>query len=354
MLGTYFSATNGLWEDSLTSLIPVPEDRLLKDNLLRSAAGTPDMRYQMVLHSSSLESLLIENESVDLLLHQAVQDGLLESWQSVSLILPSLSTQTQRRISIPESGILGSRLDKAISQTPFRKDAFRPFQENARLAKDLPPLLPEQFEATELASWLDAHLIQAGNQWVSLISMSKPKPEELSLRLKSWEPRVQLIDLQQSSLDLMQGYRNGATRTVLLASLLIIVLLLFEQKEPRKVLWIVLTVMASLAVTIYGVISLHAGLTIIHLVALLLVAGLGLDYALFFSRTETEVEQTSTRHAVTACAVSTTLTFGILSMSSIPVLKFIGLTVAMGSASSFLLTFAGSWIANRQLNQGGS
>ena len=70
--------------------------------------------------------------------------------------------------------------------------------------------------------------------------------------------------------------------------------------------------------------------------------GLGLDYALFISREETAAERDATRHAVVACAITTTLTFGILAGSSIPVLKFLGLTVATGSAASFLLAYAGS------------
>ena len=143
----------------------------------------------------------------------------------------------------------------------------------------------------------------------------------------------------------MRDYRSDAIKTILFASLLIIALLLFEQKEARRVLWIVLTVMASLTVTVFVVTSLHAGLTIIHLVALLLVMGLGLDYALFVSRTETEVEQKATRHAVVACALTTTMTFGILAGSSIPMLKFIGLTIAIGSATSFILAFAGSRVS---------
>lgn len=87
---------------------------------------------------------------------------------------------------------------------------------------------------------------------------------------------------------------------------------------------------------------LHGSLTVIHLVALLLVLGLGLDYALFLSRVESVHEQRATDKGVLVCAVSTTLAFGILALSSIPLLRFLGLTVAIGSASSFLIAWLGS------------
>jgi len=72
------------------------------------------------------------------------------------------------------------------------------------------------------------------------------------------------------------------------------------------------------------------------------VLGLGLDYALFLSRPESVAERGCTNQAVLACAMSTTLAFGVLATSSIPVLKFLGLTVATGSVSSYLLALAGS------------
>jgi predicted exporter len=70
--------------------------------------------------------------------------------------------------------------------------------------------------------------------------------------------------------------------------------------------------------------------------------GLGLDYALFLSRTETSGERGATDKAVMACAVSTTLAFGLLAGSSIPVLRFLGFTVAAGSALSYVIAIAGS------------
>ena len=241
-----------------------------------------------------------------------------------------------------------ARLRKATENTSFRSDAFAAFEENVQWAKTTVPLLPLQFETSVLSSWLDSHLIRVSGQWVSLISMSGPKPKQLAARMETWAPDVQLVDLKQSSNELMRDYRNSAIRTVFLASFLIVILLLFEQKAPTRVAWVVLTVLTSLTVTTVTVALLHSGLTIIHIVALLLVMGLGLDYALFLSRSESRDEQGFSRHAVVACAATTTATFGILAGSSIPVLKFIGLTVAVGSASSFVLAMFGSRMTQKR------
>jgi len=347
LAGTRFLPGHGIWDDRLTSLSPVPEDRLMTDGLLRSAAGTPDMRYQLVQHQADLETLLHESELLDLQLQKAVDDGLLQAWQSASLVLPSRSIQQKRQDAIPDDDTLHARLIKAVAETAFREDAFEPFEKNAISAKNLPLLTPERFRGTPLASWLDSHLIQAGGQWVSLVSMSGLDAQALASRMRGWDSQTELVDLHQSSIELMRDYRNGALKTISIASLLIIALLLFEQKKARKVTWIVFTVCGSLAVTTVIVATLHSGLTIIHLVGLLLVMGLGLDYALFLSRTESGPEQAATGHAVVACALTTSLTFGILAASSIPVLKFLGLTVATGSAASFILAYAGSRLSRK-------
>lgn len=347
LFATHQLPGDDLWDDSLSSLSPVPEKRLARDRLLRSAASTPDMRYQLVLHAPTLESLLIESEALDLSLQQAVADGLLTSWQSVSQLLPSQSRQKVRQDAIPDGEDLHARLSDILTGTQFSLQAFQPFEANVASAKNLSLLLPEHFKNTALASWLGSHLVQIGDQWVSLVSLSEPKPAALKERIKTWNPNLELVDLHQSSLNLMRDYRNGAIKTLLFASLVIITLLLFELKQARKIFWIALTVISALSVTVLVVTIMHSGLTIIHLVALLLVMGLGLDYALFFSRTESRNERQATRHALLACAATTTLTFSILAGSPIPVLKFLGLTVAVGSAASFILAYAGSNLFGR-------
>lgn len=337
----------GLWDDNLSSLSPVPAERLAADNALRSATVTPDMRYQLVLHSDTLESLLRDSEAVDLLLADAVGDGLLDNWQSVSQVLPSRHTQEQRQGAIPDADVLGERLREALVDTPFRADAFDAFVAGARAAKSAPILMPADVADTPLRSWLDSHLMQLGGQWIALISVARPQVAELAERVGQWNIAVDLVDLRASSIALMRDYRNAARNTILVATLIILGLLWYVRGQFRQTLWIALTVASALAATVAVVTAVHGSLTVIHLVALLLVLGLGLDYALFLSRSESSSEQRATDKGVLACAASTTLAFSVLAGSSIPVLKFLGLTVAAGSAASFLVAWLGSRMSRK-------
>jgi predicted exporter len=86
---------------------------------------------------------------------------------------------------------------------------------------------------------------------------------------------------------------------------------------------------------------LHAAgvsLSLFHLIALVLAAGLGLDYALFFEHAADDpAEQRRTLHAVIVCSLSTLMVFALLSFSTLPVLRAIGVTVAAGVVSNFVL-----------------
>jgi len=339
---TAWNWDKGFWDDNIASLSPVKVERLNEDTMLRSVMGTPDMRYQLVLHAASLEALLEQSESLDRFLQEAVDDGVINDWQSVTRLLPSQSLQQARQQAIPERAILAGRLSAAISGTPFKADAFEPFLANAEMARILHPLKPEDFKLTPLGAWLGTHLLRIGDRWVALVSLNGIRIDALGARVAARGGNLQLVDLQLASRDLMRDYRHSAVRSFGLACLLIAGLLLLGRRHLPGLAWIMTTVMSALAMTVALVLVTHSQLTVIHLVALLLVLGLGLDYALFLGKQESGQDRYATRQAVTACAASTTLAFGILAASSIPLLSFLGLTVAVGSVISFLLAYAGS------------
>ncbi len=99
---------------------------------------------------------------------------------------------------------------------------------------------------------------------------------------------------------------------------------------------------ASVAFTLVAVNWLDGSLSLFHLVSLILVAGLGVDYCLFYSRPGiSRTEFLDTRHALLACAASTAGAFAILGTSAIPLLSSIGTTVAIGTFTMFVASRAG-------------
>jgi predicted exporter len=76
-------------------------------------------------------------------------------------------------------------------------------------------------------------------------------------------------------------------------------------------------------------------LTLLHLVGLLLVVAIGSNYALFFDRLADAGEGAArTLASLTLANVTTVASFGVLSLSQIPVLDAIGSTVAVGALAA--------------------
>ena len=82
-------------------------------------------------------------------------------------------------------------------------------------------------------------------------------------------------------------------------------------------------------------------LSLFNLVALLLVVGIGLNYALFFNRPASDPEERGrTLLSLAVCCATTLSAFGCLAFSHTPVLRAIGITVALGTVLSLVLSAA--------------
>ena len=122
------------------------------------------------------------------------------------------------------------------------------------------------------------------------------------------------------------------------AALLLAGVVVAALRDRRRVL----RVLAPMALTTLLILAVLRGcgveLNLFHLVSLILAAGLGLDYALFFDHAgDDRADQLRTLHAVIVCSLTTALVFGLLALSSIPVLRAIGSTVALGVVGNSVL-----------------
>jgi predicted exporter len=150
-----------------------------------------------------------------------------------------------------------------------------------------------------------------------------------------------MIDLKRESVELVIRQRERILLCLAIAALMLILVVRVSLREWRRVLH-VLTPMAITTVVVIAVLRVAGvALDLFHLISLVLVAGLGLDYALFFERAGSDrKERLRTLHGILVCALSTWMVFLLLSLSSIPVLRSIGVTVSLGVLFNFMLALA--------------
>lgn len=332
-------APQPLWESDLSKLTPVPSEVLLQDQQLRAELGTPDVRYLMVISAQDNEYALERLESLDASLQKLIDDGAITGYDHAARYVPTAQAQRQRQARLPEPQRLRADLHAAVEGTPFRPDVFEPFLEEVERARRLRVLTVERLRDSPLGASIEPLLTEHDGSTTALVTFSGVQDvSKLQALAASAGAGVTLLDTKDASEALVTNQRSKILWSLAVAGLLLIVVVAFALRQASRI-YRVLAPMALTTVLIIGV--LQAGgvsLTLFHLIALILAAGLGLDYALFFEHAaDDRVEQRRTLHALLVCSASTLMVFALLATSSLPVLRAIGLTVSLGVISNFIL-----------------
>ena len=336
--------------DDLDALTPVPRETLAADAEVRRQVGASDMRHVAATRAASLEDALRITEKVATRLDDAVLAGELEAHRSISPLLPSRSRQRERmdkvRRFLADGGVYEGAFARAAADLSFAGNAFQPFHDDAvateRSANWL--TVDDLLDHPELASLTDLHLLETTAGWTSLTFLSGiADTGAVAHRLDDLDG-VHVVDLVEASSALVSDLRRGIAVLLTAALLAAGVALWLVTRDVRRSVWLLGNVAAALAAAACLGTWLRGGLSPFDLMALALVAGLGLDYGLFHSRTPADAADASeTEAAVLICALSSFVVFALLAFSSIPVLAGIGQTVATGVAAAYLLTRFGRY-----------
>jgi len=145
------------------------------------------------------------------------------------------------------------------------------------------------------------------------------------------------LDIKAASDALYRDYRAQVVLYSALGVGVIIILLLVAMRSVRRTFDVLLPLAAAVLMTCAILVALGTALSLFHLVALLLVVGVGSNYSLFFERENfARGNPIRTVAALVLCAASTIIGFGLLGFAATPVLSSIGLTVAIGTFLSLL------------------
>ena len=336
-LGVTAFAPGAFWQNDLSKLTPVPADAMARDTHLRGELGAPDVRYVIAIGGANAEAVLQASERLRPQLDALARDRAIAGYDLAARYLPSAAKQRERQARLPDTPTLRASLDEAVAQTPFRADAFDDFVRDIASAKQAPPLTRRELDNTPLAASVSGLLLQRPDHATALVSLNGLRDPAAVARVAA-ASGAQLLDLKQASESLVVEYRQRVLFALAIAALLLIGTVWAALRDPRRVL----RVLAPMALTTLLILAVLRGfgieLNLFHLVALILAAGLGLDYALFFEHAgDDRDEQLRTLHAVIVCSLTTLLVFALLALSSIPVLRAIGSTVAIGVFGNFVL-----------------
>lgn len=332
-----------LWDDDLASLSSVPERSKALDRKLRAELGAPDVRHLFVVTGATRELALQRTEQAESWLDEFVSRRLIAGYDSAARYLPSEAMQGRRRAALPEPEIVRADLEQALAGLPFRTGLFDPFLRELEQSRAGGPVLPENLQGSALGLKIHSLLAQSAGQWVSLVPLQgvRDAPGLKASAAKQAAADIALLDLKLESDALIAGYRTQTLTLTAVGMLAIALVLTGGLRRAREVARVLAPVLAALALTVAALQLLGHRLSVFHLIALLLVLGIGLNYALFFNRLEPDPQVRSrTLLSVLVCSLTTMIAFGTLATSSNPVLRAIGLSVTVGAVFSLLASAA--------------
>lgn len=315
-----FAVIRGGVNDAVVNLNTSPMSLLASERQVQALLQQPSVSRFFYIEADSPEQLLRRTQALAERL-AALNDPELR-WQSLQQYVPSQAQQQADRMLIAaklygEKGalrLLCQKLGTDCLKPPISTKTLNPENlANSQLGDLLPPMLK----------------VKEG--WRTLVTLSGSGQSAVLERAASGLEGVRLVNQTDDLSQLLGRYRNSVSMVLLVTIALLVVGLSVRYRRHGWRMMAPLTIAMIIAL---GCASLD-GITLFHIMALLLIIGIGLDTAVFY--TEGGFNSESWLASSLSCGTSI-IAFGLLSLSAVPVLHQFGLIILVGILSCWLLT----------------
>ncbi len=291
-----------------------------------------DSRFFLV-YGASEQSLLERDEALGASLRPLIKEGQLAGFQSVSRLLPSVKSQAdsyQKLASVYKHQL--PELWEQLGVTPAgQQTALDEFTQ----AGDR-QIQPEQWLNSDAASlygylWLG----KVGGRYYSAVVIQGAKPGWQPEKVADHHDGVLFVDKTGETSYLFGRYRT-LMGWLLVAAYGLITVLLSVRFGVTGSLNVVIPPLLSVILTLSVLGFAGQAINLFHILALLMILGIGVDYTLFFR--EAGNNPRYTLMAITLSAITTVLSFGLLALSETAAIRGFGLTVLLGIGFCYLLS----------------
>lgn len=306
--------------DAVVNLNTSPKALLASEQQVQQLLQQPSVSQFFYIEADSPEQLLSRTQALGEQLAALHLPDL--HWQSLQQYLPSAAQQLADRQLVAEKLYSAQGALTLLCQTLGTH--CQPPPVPAQL------LTPDRFAASSLAELVPPMQRQSGG-WHTLVTLSGSATGADLARLPQQLEGVKLVN-QTEDLSRLLGRYRASVSELLLVTLVLLAIGLAQRYRHHS--WRMLLPL-TLAMTVALGCAAVDGITLFHVMALLLVIGIGLDTAVFY--TEGGFNAESWLASSLACGTSI-IAFGLLSLSAVPVLHQFGLIILVGILGCWLLT----------------
>jgi len=327
------SIYNSDGRDDVRLLQTSPPELLQQEQALHRALGNASSSQYLLVSAQSLEQCLQKEESMAPALERLMADGLFEDYRALSTSLPSQQRQSENYALVKQ--LYQDQLQSFYQTIKLPQAKLEQARRQFELAAPR-RLTVEGWQRLASSEALQGFLIEAGDAGaltvIRFTGLLDDSAKSALVELADSHGGVYFVDQLQNVSQLLKKYRVQIAKWLIIAYLVVLLVLLVRY---RAKLWrVVLPPLMASIFTLAILVQLEQGINLFHLMALILVLGIGLDMGIFLTETD---EAAHTWLAVSLSTYTSLLAFGLLALSKTPVLHHFGITVAIGLSLVWLL-----------------
>jgi predicted exporter len=316
-------------DDDVHLLISPPADLVTQEKQIRDITGLGNGTQFYLVQGADQEQVLQREEALEQRLQAMTDAGQLQGWIGLAGMVSSLQRQRANHALLAPLFAQPDRLRHRLHDAGFRDADIDSYLQ----AWPGTPLNLQDWLKTPAATPF-RYLWMGDEAQRGAASLVLPQGDASSILLKQAAANlagVTLVDKAAGVSELFGRYRRYTGVWLLAAVLLIVPVFGWRygwRSMPRMLAPPVLGIGFTLAVLGY----LHHPLTLFHGMALMLVLGVGANYAVFLREGEPHVTHRpgAMYASVLLSAITALLSFGLLAWSSMPALQDFGLTLLLG------------------------
>lgn len=321
--------------DDLRQLNASPPALITEQRQVQTLLAPPSGSHYLVVSAEHENGLLERLEALETSLAELQQGGHLTHYRHLAQAVPSPATQQANLTRVRQA------YDAALSELIDKADLPTTLQDSAQESLSRVPLLT-------LAEWLAMPGGRADRMlWLGEV----PSPDATSpivaalvtlgdadevarqeLKRLATQTDIHYQDRVLTLSEHLAQLREQITQWLVVA--VVLLALLFGWRY-RGLAWrVLLPPLGALVVTLALFSALNIGLTLFHVLGLLLVLGIGLDAGIFSTE---HPDSPAAWLAITLSCASSLLAFGLLAFSATPALHALGLTCLIGLTAAWAL-----------------
>ncbi|MGR5182112.1 MMPL family transporter [Vibrio alginolyticus] len=313
------------YDDDIRLLQTMPKDLKQQETLITTLSGMQSSQQMLVVTADDDESLMKKLESLIPTLEAWKADSTIESYQSLSRYLSSVERQQQdyqliRDLYATQSSPLTSGL--GLSKKP-------------KMDADFIPVTVEQYLQNPVSAPVRfLHLGKIKGKSATVVVLNQLQDSAVVKAFAKSQSDVVYLNKAEEISALFGGYRIKIMELLAAASA-VIFLVLIKRYGLQHSCRVLLPSLIACACGLATAVAMGTTLNLFNLLGLVLILGIGIDYTLFFAE---KARSVSTLLAITLSAMTTVLSFGLLSLSQTHAIHSFGITVLSGIFVAWLLS----------------